>query len=326
MNKFITKEEFKKNPNYIVPICYDEVYKEIFGNPQNIVFTEYLVSALLNIPYKVIKGKIHFQTKNSLKLNVKKRNIEKDVVFLVEVKEPQILNLEMNLHDLTNLKIKRNTKYISDIYSNLQVPSKDKNIKVKYVTQFNFNTECVDKENKLIYDEYYYRNDKGHILTNTTRIVHINVAKMSELWYNNEYKKYPDISSIVFWFGAVIMTHEKKKLKELVNNAPIDKQIATMLERKVLNMNDDSELFGRYYNREEEYKFWRDLEREELKEEAIEEGHQEGLKEGILQYKTQIVMTMHEKNYPLETIKEITKLSEKEINKIIKNNSKSHKK
>ena len=37
-------------------------------------------------------------------------------------------------------------------------------------------------------------------------------------------------------------------------------------------MSDDSELYGRYYNKKEEDKFWRDLERQEIRKEALAEG------------------------------------------------------
>ena len=98
-------------------------------------------------------------------------------------------------------------KYITDIFSNI-----DKNIKVKSVIQFNFNTSFVDNKNKFIYDKYLFRNKKGNILTEKIQIIEINVAKMSELWYSNEYKKYKNVSKEVFWFATLLMENEISKL------------------------------------------------------------------------------------------------------------------
>ena len=66
MIKYITKEQTKNNPNFIVPIAFNEVFREIFCNPNNIVFTENLISSLLNISYKNIKGKVIYKTINSI--------------------------------------------------------------------------------------------------------------------------------------------------------------------------------------------------------------------------------------------------------------------
>ena len=306
-------------------------YLILFGNPQNVVFTEYLVSALLNIPYDEVKGKIEFKSNTSSNVKIKKKKIEKDIVFLVDILEGHILNLEMNFNDLTDVKILRNTKYISDIFSNLLKPGESEK-SVKYVTQFNFNTEYADKKNKLFFDTYYFQNNKGNILTDKLQIVHINVAEMSKMWYSGKYKRHKEVSKIVFWFASLIMEQEKIKLNELVLNSPIPKNTAEDLERKVLDMSDDSELYGRYYNKEEEDKFWRDLERQEIKEKArtealaegLAKGHAsglaEGLAKGLLQKQIEFVLTMYEKQYDLKTISDLTKLDIEDIQKIIKNN------
>ena len=49
MLKNITKDEAKNNPNLIVPIAFDDVFKEVFGNSQNIEVLEYLISILLDV-------------------------------------------------------------------------------------------------------------------------------------------------------------------------------------------------------------------------------------------------------------------------------------
>ena len=53
---------------------------------------------------------------------------------------------------------------------------------------------------------------------------------------------------------------------------------------------------------------------------GLAEGRASGLVEGALQNQIEIVMTMHEKQYDLNSISEITKLSINEIQAIINNN------
>ena len=173
-----TKDKNIINKNFIVPIAYDEVFREIFGNPKNIVFTEYLISALLNIPYENIKDKVCFKNRTSDNININKKKIEKDIVVTIGTDESKVINLEMNLNDYDTVKRIRNTKYISDIFSSNE-KDKKKNKIMKQVIQFNFNTNYTDKKNNYVYDEYLFRNKKGNILTDKIQIINLNVAKMS---------------------------------------------------------------------------------------------------------------------------------------------------
>ena len=334
----VTKKEIQNNPNLIVPIACDEVFREIFGNPKNVVFTEYLISALLDIPYQEVKGKVYFQTRTSNKVNINKKKIEKDVVFGVNIdNNKMIINLEMNYKDLSKYKIIRNTKYISDILASTDKPGKNKkkkndndddkeNDKIKEVLQFNFNTTFVDKRNKYLIDRYYFRNEKGKILTKMVQIVNINVAEMSRLWYSKDKKKRRKVSEVILWFGALIMENEKSKLNKLINNAPIDKTVAKDLRKKVIEMNDDELDLGRYYNPEEEKAYWRELEIRDKINKKIERikkrNYDKGMSQGIIQNKEEIVKRMHDANYDINNISDITGLSNDEINKIISTETK----
>ena len=63
----MTKEEYLRNPDSIVPICYDEMFKAVFGNEKYPNITAYLISLLTGIPYLDIKGHIVFKnTKNNI--------------------------------------------------------------------------------------------------------------------------------------------------------------------------------------------------------------------------------------------------------------------
>ena len=55
------KNLYLKDPDSIVPICYDEMFKAVFGNEKYPNITAYLISLLTNIPYSEIKGHIEYK-------------------------------------------------------------------------------------------------------------------------------------------------------------------------------------------------------------------------------------------------------------------------
>jgi len=99
MNKIKTRKELQENPNFIVPIAFDDIYKVVFGTEENADITAYLVSLLLKIPYEKVKGKIVLKKTTNNKTRTKEKNSEKDIVFLVDTSVPMKLILEMNRTD-----------------------------------------------------------------------------------------------------------------------------------------------------------------------------------------------------------------------------------
>ena len=82
-----------------------------------------------------------------------------------------------------------------------------------------------------------------------------------------------------------------------------------------MDMNDNNELYlGRWYDPEEEYKYWKEVEKETIREEA--------LNEGILQNQEEIVKNMYEQDVDINTIHKYTGIPIKTITKIINNKTK----
>ena len=122
------------------------------------------------------------------------------------------------------------------------------------------------------------------------------------------------------------MENEKDKFKEIIKNKLIDKDISTSIERIVLDMNKESFLlFDHFYDLEEclleEREATIEEEVEKRVKEEVEKTNKKARKEGILETKTDIVLTMYKKQYDLDTISDITKLSKEEIQKIINKKS-----
>ena len=117
MTRLKTRKEIKRDPNLIVPIAFDDIFKTIFGKEENTDITAYLISLLLKIPYERVKGKIIFKSNTHNKNRSSEKNSEKDIVFLVDTSEAMKINLEMNFRDyLEQQIIDRNVYFFYLIY------------------------------------------------------------------------------------------------------------------------------------------------------------------------------------------------------------------
>ena len=255
---------------------------------------------------------------------VSEKNSEKDIVFLVETNAPLKLNLEMNRVDyLEPSIIDRNVYFQSNLFgSGLKRKNEYENLTT--TIQYNFNLDYVDEIGEELIDEFVYTNRRGYVLTEKSKIVHLNIKKMAELWYNNEYKKYKEISPILFELSALILETDKKKFEHLVESIKMDKNIKEQLERIVMDLNVDDELVTKYYNLEEERKKMNEAVMKDavkrISEEMKVKIEQEAKLQGLEQKEQEVVLNMYKENFSLDVISKITNLSLDEINKIIDNN------
>lgn len=162
--KDLPRNKLENNPKYIVPIAFDDIFRELFGTDKNIKVTTYLISAILNIPYKELIGHVRIKNPKMNNFKVKEKHAEKDIVVSVDIDNPLRINLEMNKYNIANATIDRNIFYLSDLFI---AGLKKKDIYEELVTtiQINFNPRFIDKENEPLVDIYSYRNEYGNILT-----------------------------------------------------------------------------------------------------------------------------------------------------------------
>ena len=313
MNKVKIRKILENNPNLMVPIVADDIFKIVFGSEENKDITAYLVSLLLKIPYEKIKGKIIFKSNRHNKNRTKEKNSEKDIVFIVDTSEPLKLNLEMNrTSSLEQPIIDRNVYYLSNLFgSGLKIKDEYKDLKT--TIQYNFNLDFVDKLDEPLIDEYLYRNLRGNVLTEKNKIVHINILEMSKLWYNNEYKKFKEISPILFGLSTLILEIDKEKFEKLVNNIKMNNDIKEQLERIVMDLNVDDELITKYYDLDEERKKMNEAILKASRERFVKEAREEGRFES----KKEIILNMYKENFSLKIISKETNLSIEEIKNII---------
>ena len=103
-----------------------------------------LVSALLDIPYNDVKGKIEFKNTSLSNQTVASKHSEKDILFTVDITKPLCINLEMNQKDLDQHKIERNVYYHADTYSSTLEEGTDYDDIPKTI-QFNFSDKYINK-------------------------------------------------------------------------------------------------------------------------------------------------------------------------------------
>ena len=238
--------------------------------------------------------------------------------------------------------IDRNTYYLSNLFgSGLKRSNEYKDLKM--TIQYNFNLDYVDKLEEPLIDEYVYQNSRGNVLTEKVKIVHINIKQMANMWYNGEYKKFETVSPILFGLSALMLESEKNKFEKLAREIKMDSQIKEQLERIVMDMNVDDELFTKCYDLDEErekmYEAMLEWEVEQkVKElegdirkkyqekyekkyqEKYKKEYQEKYEKEYQENQKELILNMYKQGITLKTIASVTNLDPLEVQKIINSN------
>ena len=315
----MTKEEYLRDPDSIVPICYDEMFRAVFGNEKYPNITAYLISLLTGIPYLDIKGHIVFKnTKNNIRVKAKKS--DKDVVFIVDLEESLKINLEMNYsYNLKSEIIDRNIYYLSN-YHGMGLEESKAYDEIVTTIQYNFNLDYVDYKNKKPIDEYKLRNEYGNILSEKFKIVHINIVELSEIWYSEDRDKYPHSVQVLSGLAVVMLCDSKKEFNKNIREIPLEEEIREDIERIVEEMNLEDQIPERYYNREEELaRIDQGIingEKKRARAAGLREGREEGLKQGREEERKEIAQAMLKDGDSVDRVSRITGLTVDEIRKI----------
>ena len=314
---FLNKKQLINNPNKMVPICYDEMFKAVFGNREYPNITAYLISVLTGIPYSLLKGKIAFKNTNQKLSRVTDKKADKDVIFIVDLEEPLKINLEMNNRKTFKQEIIERNIYFASNFFGMGLEESEDYTNIKTTIQYNFNLKYVDTINKEKIDEYVLRNKYGHILTEKLKIIHINIEELSKLWYSEARFNYPENYQILCGISALMMCTDKNKFESDIRSVPLDEKIRMDIERIVEEMNYDDQLPERYYDRDEE---WDRIKRTCIKSE-IKEASKKALELGANQEKVEIAKKMLKLGtISIDDISKATGLSKDEIKslKIVK--------
>ena len=247
----MTKDELIRNVNTYVPISFDPVFKEVFGNEKYPNNTAYLASILLDIPYEDIKDKIVFKSLRHNDIRIKDKKCEKDIVFLVNVSEGYKINIEVNMSKSgIQAIIARNYYYVANLFGG-GLREADEYSEIRTTIQYNLNNFSIDKENSKLERNFVMRDEDG-VLSSKLEISHLNIAEMAKLWYDKSTKWHDERSKKLSGLSALILETNKVMFHEILNALDMPDDVDKDIGRIVEYMNYDDELNVRYYNWEEE--------------------------------------------------------------------------
>ena len=321
----MTKKQLKHKGEIMLQ-SYDEAFKIMYGNPENIEVTTLLVSKLLNIDYKELEGNVEIllpKTPNEL---IGEKLSERDVVVKVDTTNKYKLVIEVNVREKAYRNIlDRNLYYLSEVFSKgLKQKSNYEELVSTYL--INLNTFVVSKENKVI-DEYLLRNEEGEVYSDKIKILCINLEECLKLWYNKKYEeeRYKEYRDIIL-LCASMRVNNMNEYEKIINEIEVNNKVKGIMKGVTYKMNNDDELWTRYISKEEDEKMILNGIIEEERETSHAKGKEEGIKQGILkgtlQTKKDMVINMYKDKISLEKISQYVKLPIEEIEEIIKENGK----
>lgn len=180
--------------------------------------------------------------------------------------------------------------YAHHIYSiKIQVGSQ---YHYRQVIQFNLNNFSF-KGNDKIFDSYYIQNEEGILLNDKLIFVQIYIPNLRKKWYTTGIESLTEAERFIL----TLIEQNLEDSKELGKGAHIMEEYI----QEAIEVGEDFS-FGESYDKE-----WA------MREQEHRDGFEEGIQQGIQQKQVEIVKNMLKKNLPIDTIMEITGLSEEEI-------------
>ena len=283
-----------KSKEHFIELTYDDLFLSIFGNPEYIGLTEYLVSTILEYDINDVKGNIIIKTRN---LDLNHKTDKKSQVDLLLKYKGEIINIELQRSYNDGSK-KRNFIYLARIIGNnfkegMRYNEISRTIQI-IINNSNYGpnkfTEKIGLVNFSDHEKY----------SDDLLIFIINLQKQQFLCYDYE-KKLVKLSNLL---SSKTMDEFDKRLEKLDMNEA-DK---TKLSDHVKEFSSD----------ENEYQFYLSKTKSELDHEwsleaAKNEGIQVGIQEGIDSEKIEIAKKMLSKGNSIVDISDITGLSSEKI-------------
>ncbi len=162
--------KLKHKEGEIMPQSYDEAFKIMYGNPNNIEVTTLLVSKILKIEYEDIEGKVELLPLSTPNEVIGEKLSERDVVVRVNITDRYKLVIEVNVKDRVYKNIlDRNLYYLSEIFSKGLKQGKNYG-EIVSTYLINLDTYYMT-DNKKIIDEYEIRNKEGDVYTDKLKIL-----------------------------------------------------------------------------------------------------------------------------------------------------------
>ena len=282
----------------LIPLYFDEAFKIMFGNPEHLEVLTVLLSRILKVEYRDIEGRIELSPPSLPNRTIGKKKSTRDVVVTIKSNEQYKLILEVNVKERFYQSIvDRNLCYVSQIAGGgLQEGKNYEDMKITFL--INLNTFYVDPEHEKAIDMYHFRNEEGYILSEKIKVLNINLVKCHELWYNKSYKgQFEPYEEDLVLLCAAMMMDQKEEYEKCLKEVRMRPEIKEMMERVSIEMTKDEEMWGRWYNKEEEEKL--------IRESIIQEERKDATKEEQIK----IAREMLSNDLDINLISRCTKLS-----------------
>lgn len=305
MKSDVRKEVLEKGQ--IVPIVFDYVFTSIFNKPSNIVIIENFLSCYFEIPLEEIKGNVEILSRN-LELENKK-TATKEVDLLLQLGK-QTINIELSTQMSSGI-MERNVVFTSNIHARDYHYGDSDYSNIGATIQVNLIYDKSYHGNKEFKESYYFRNDKGKILSKKLRIDLLDMVIGKKLCYTNNESK------LARWC-RVFTAKTEEEFEEAIGDL-MEKKAEKQLKEEVKRYSQDKEVIQLYskYTKEE-------LERNTLIhdakqdgiEEGIKQGIEQGLQQGVEQKSIEVAKNMLKENMSISIITKVTGLSEKQIEEL----------
>ena len=281
--------KIKLKEGEIIPICFDYVFANIFNDKENIIILENFLSTYFDLPLKEIKGNIKLLPRE-LKLESKKEaNKQIDLVLNLN---GELINIELSNKMNQNI-IDRNIVFASNIHSRSLKYGNENYNNISKTIQINLVNYRMNEELK---EKYFFRNEKGKILSEKFEIDYVDMALAKKICYTKSDK-------LARWC-MVFLSKTEKELREALGGDLMENEAKEKVIDEVNRYSTDEEVIQIYtkYSKQE-------MERNTF----IEDARQEGIIEGEKRRNIEIAKTMLKDNLPLDNISKYTKLSIEEI-------------
>ena len=331
MTQYEKKIQERLDNGQIISYAHDKLFKKVFNDPNHISRVESLIAIYLDTSPEQLKGRVKLLPEEIPVSNKKSKKEVLDIVTEVTDSNGNIsrINVEVNLTNSQSLK--RNVAYSALVYGN-GIKSAEDYEKLPNFIQLNFDAFEVNKNNPRVVKTYYLKDETNKVLTESFKIVHVNIVKCKDICYSKNIKNEPKRVHNLIRFGASLMAENEKELTKALGGVK-------NMSKKVKDEIVDAAL---EYSREVDNWLLLDPERDararrngeitKAKNEARAEGHAAGLieghatgliegraegrAEGELNKSYEIAKNLLKQNISLEIISQTTGLTLEELEKL----------
>jgi len=279
----------KRKEGEKLSIVSDTMFKAMFQNENRLMYSNYLLSCLLEISYEELQENLEL-SKNELDKNKEyEKGLRSDYVAKIHGTR---INIEVNNNsDIGTME--RNIEYAFRLYSSGIVRGKES--KYHQVIQINFNNFSFEGNEKNL-DIYTIQNDEGLLLSSKFIFIQIYLPNVRKKCYDEGIKELSELERYLM----VLIEKDIAYAKKIGKGRKIMEKYIEEAEEAVLG-----EDLLRSYDKELAYG-----------EEQFREGKIEGKEEGKEQKEKEIIRTMLEKGLTDEEIMEYTLCTKELLEKL----------